>query len=159
MAEDLARELKEAPYSHATFQSISSLYELVESGRCESLGNTYIQAMAESLLENPHYNLRIVKHNLHVLLARIGMREGNLAVTMGHMENALNHYPDVNTLTLAVGILNDAGLPELSIALLQEANAWRPGHPIRSALWDQRVEQLTRISHNLMSNDRPPGSS
>jgi uncharacterized protein YneF (UPF0154 family) len=159
MAEDLAIVLKEAPYSHATFGGIAGLYELVESGRCESLDSTHIKAMAQSLLENPRYNLPIVRHNLHVLMARMGMAEGNLAVTMRHMEKALSLYPDINTLTLTVGILNDAGLPELSIELLQEANAWRPGHPVRSALWDQRVEQLTRISHNLMSTDGQPASS
>lgn len=145
-ARQLIEDLRVASYSHSTFSDLSSLYELVQGGLCPKIDSTDIYQMAESLLENPRHNLPIVRHNLHILMARIAMERGDLGLTMMHMEEALTRYPDLDTLTLAVGILNSGGLQKMSLALLQDANQWRPNHPVRASRWDRRIDLLKQVS-------------
>ena len=146
VAEQLMDDLKVATYSHAAFRSLSSLYELVMNETCAEPDVQDIYGMASSLLENPRYSLSIVQHNLHILMARIGMSQGDLGLTMHHIEKAIARYPDVNTLALAVGILNSAGRQDLSLELLRDATSWRPRHPFRAALWDKQIDNLRAAS-------------
>lgn len=146
VVEQLKYDLRDAPYSHSTFGAISGLYGLIQSGSCAQVDSDGIYMMAQGLLENPRYNIPIVRHNLHVLMARIGMERADLGLTMHHMEEALARHPDINTITLAVGLLNSAGLQEKSLELLNDAAQWRPRHPVRAAQWDKRVNLLQQIS-------------
>ena len=146
MARQLVDELRFATFTHANFSGLAELYEVILNGRCEQLDVQDIYEIAASLLDNPRYNPAIVRNNLHLLMARIKMARGELGSTMHHVGEALAIYPDVNTLSLAVSILNSAGRQDLSLELLQEAEALRPRHPVRASQWDQQLELLTSNS-------------
>jgi hypothetical protein len=93
-----------------------------------------------------------VRHNIHAVMARIGIDRGDFTLTMNHMEEALRASHNADTLLLAIGILNTGGRHDLSWALLEEARERKPPrHPLKARQWNA---ELARIEGFLTALDR-----
>ena len=130
-------------FNHSVVAALDQLYQLAKMERCPSVDASVVYTLGQRLLDNPRFNSAIIRHNLHVLLARIAMDQRDFGLTMSHIDEALRIYPNSHTLILAIGILNSGGRHDISWELLQEAREkGRPKHPLRALQWARDLDQV-----------------
>ena len=79
----------------------------------------------------------------------MGVDEGDFALTMVHVDQALDAYHNPDTLAWAIDVLNSAGRSDISWELLYEAkNSDPPQNPIAAFRWRHA---LVRIERGLLS--------
>ena len=153
----LERELPRASFHFSVVTAYQQLYDVAREGNCSSIDDDVVLRIGHILLANPRFKLPLVRHNLHAVLARIGIDRRDFGLTMTHMEEALSAYHNPNTLLLAISILNSGGLYDLSWDLLVDArDRPSPRHPLRALQWKQ---ELDRIEMLLLSLNKSRGSS
>jgi protein O-mannosyl-transferase len=123
-----------------TYQKLDSL---VRSQQCHDVDKHEIYRLGMSILDNPRYNIPVAKHNIHIVLSRIALEQGNFELTMKHIEKALRILPNADTLNLAVEVLNSAGLYDSSRELLNTFRQKTPTlRPLRALQWERDLDRL-----------------
>ena len=139
----LEKELRISPFRYSTVSVLQQLYVLASREACATVDRPTAYLLGQSLLENPSFNNPVLRHNIHTLLARIKIDERNFAETMKHMELALSNYYWLDTLRLAINVLNSGGRHDLAHDLLDDAvNREAPRHPVRAYYWKKDLAQL-----------------
>ena len=148
----LEEKLPEAKFNFSIVASLQLLHRFINEGRCPSIDRSALYTLGQSLLKNPRFNSPTAIHNVHGVLASIGIEEGDyLGMAMLHLRAALKAYQHPDTLLYAIGVLNRAGQYDLSWQLLAEAKAQQPPlHPLRAL---QRERDLDRIEAILRDSD------
>jgi protein O-mannosyl-transferase len=160
--ETLENGLSSANFSYFVPNSFERLATLARDGRCPKIGTDQVYSLGLSILQNPRFQLPIVVHNVHVLLSRITLENGDFGGTMMHIEQALDSMFVPETLYLAVSVLNSGGRYDISVDLLRNAlERESPRHPLRAAQW-QREQTMIRAfleaTEALLKTDlSPPG--
>lgn len=150
---DTVRELGDAfvttRFSYGIQEALTWLYDTGHAKTCSGVGTDALYRLSAALARNPSFHQsRVTHHNLHVLMARIGMENRDLDLTMHHMEKALDIYPNPYALSFTVAILNSAGLFDEATRIVDQAQGWRPSHPLRAWVWR---DQLTRLQTRQLS--------
>jgi len=119
------------------------LYKLSRDGNCPGIRRDAIYRLGQSLLENPQFQAPIVRHNVHAVLASMGVDVGDLGSAMSHLEQALDATYNPATLAWAIDILVSAGRDELAREFLVEARTKPlPSHPLRALSWDRSLDRI-----------------
>ena len=140
--EILETNLSTARYRLSVPAAFQQLYRLSRDGHCPGIDKTSIYRLGENLLKNPAYQSGIIRHNNHVILASMGVDEGDFALTMVHVDQALDAYHNPETLAWAIDILNSAGRFDVSWELLNDAkNLAPPRNPLAALRWRQALER------------------
>ena len=143
MLEKLENGLPTYYFQRGAFDALARLYENTLHKPCEGVNSDTIYRLAEILAANPAYQAyTLEQHNLHILMARIGIEKRDLDLTMRHLEQALASNHNMPTLLLAVNILTSAGLNSTAREFADEAATYRPDNPIKAAIWDYQFRQL-----------------
>ena len=159
VVQELQYELAITDFSFSTVEALRQLDRLVRQDRCPSIDDKAVYTLGQSLLQNQKFNAPIVRHNIHVALAMIGIDRGDLGLTMAHMEEALRTFHSPETLLLTVGILNSAGQYDMSTELLMDARNRRPPrHPMRALQWEQELERIESVILMLQQQAQGPRS-
>jgi protein O-mannosyl-transferase len=140
--ESLKDKLSVAPYRLSIPIALDELYKLARDKHCYGLKISDIYRLAQSLLENPAYNVPAVRHNIHALLAAIAIDERDSELALQHLEDALDTYHNPITLSWAIAILNSAGRHDTSRKLLEEAK----GQSVRHSIHLKRISSGTDAS-------------
>jgi protein O-mannosyl-transferase len=139
----LEEKLSTSHFNHAGPIALEQLDFLVREGRCPSIDNQAVYRLGLSMLDNPRFNLPIVQHNIHVVMARIGIDQKDFSLAVTHMNKALQAYHNFDTLLLAVGILNSGGRLDISRDLLDDAKRRpAPRNPVRAHQWRNELERI-----------------
>jgi protein O-mannosyl-transferase len=145
---DLASQLSTSPYRTGFDQSMRTLHELVRTNTCPSIDDEAIYQVGRSLLHNPRYNVPFAKHQIHLVMAQIGLHRGDLDLTMKHLEDALELYPNLVTLDVMISVLDSAGLHELSRERLEDARGWEPRQPLQAWNWRGQLDRIEAAHHD-----------
>jgi protein O-mannosyl-transferase len=141
--EILETNLSTVRFSFSVPAAFQQLYRLSRIGQCPGIDKISIYRLGESLLKNPAYQSGIIRHNIHVILASMGVDEGNFALTMIHVDQALDANHNPATLAWAIDILNSAGRFDISRELLNDAkNLAPPRNPLAALRWRQALERI-----------------
>jgi protein O-mannosyl-transferase len=146
----LEERLRLARFDYGVPATLAKLHTMINDGQCPILEHRDVLLLSQSVLENPRYNNPLVRHNLHVLIADIGADSRDLDLTMTNLREALHHYPNSSTLRIALSVLVSAGLHDTAGELLEEAEAWRPRHPIQAARWHNELKLLDTTIQDSM---------
>lgn len=139
-------QLKTMRFQHGIIGQLEKIRSMILEGRCESLAPEVVYRFASSLADNPNYQANAVTHhNLHIIMAMTGFDTRNLALTMRHLEQALELQFNLDTVTLIVNTLRSAGLSEQAAAVIAKAEARRPSNPLQARTWDR---QLALLNHS-----------
>lgn len=142
----LRDRLSSTSFAFLVPNALEQLARLVREERCPTLDDKDVYALGLSILENPRFNVPVVTHNVHVILSRITLAEGDFGATMMHIEHALESIYSPGTLYLAVAVLNSGGRHDISAELLRKAiDRAPPKHPLRSMQWRKEQDLLRRI--------------
>jgi protein O-mannosyl-transferase len=165
MLQRLENELPRAPFQHGLVQALTVMHAAILQGDCENLDQDHVYQLAGILAENPAYRAHAVSHhNLHLLMARIGILRRDLDLTMQHAEKALERHYAISTLAIVVETLNSAGLASAATRFIEEAHHKAPRHPLRRLTWNQQLAALesrlaaTRMDISTASDSTPPRS-
>jgi protein O-mannosyl-transferase len=146
----LEEELLEARFDYSHLAALHQLYQLARSQHCPNIPVSAIHQLGDSLLKNPRFNIPIVQHNLHAILAKVSVDERNFESAMRHLEAALNAHHNTDTLRFAIQTLNSGGRSDISRQLLTEAKQRTPPtHPMRARQWRH---ELDLIEESLLGN-------
>jgi protein O-mannosyl-transferase len=141
--EILERELLTANFSYFVPNSLERMTKLIREGNCTNIKMEQVYKLGLSLLKNPQFNLPIVVHNIHVLLSRITLENGDFGATVKHIEQALDSMYFPETLYLAVSVLNSGGRYEISRdILLASLERESPRHPLRALQWKRERDMI-----------------
>ncbi len=153
----LALNLPKARFSHGVAGAVEQLLEFASTETCESVTFQFIEETLATLMSNEAYMSHpISAHNLHLLMARVGIEKRNLNQTMTHIEAALEAEFSLATLQLAVSILDDAGLSDFANDYILKGRDSAPRHPIRSRIWHAGLDELER--NRIVIQSRRPSN-
>jgi protein O-mannosyl-transferase len=139
----LNEQFSRTRFSFLAIEALEQLYENAEKNHCVGVEISDISDLAQSLLENPRFNVPIVRHNIHAFLARVGLQKGDFGLTMLHIEEALAHFHNADTLAFAIGVLASGGRLDIARQLLDEAKDISPPlHPLRAYHWTRQIRLL-----------------
>jgi protein O-mannosyl-transferase len=139
----LESELRTAERNFSILGGFEQLYKLSRDGNCPGLRKEAIYRLGQSLLENPQFQAPVVRHNVHAVLASMGVDAGNLESTMSHLEQALEATYDPATLAWAVEILISAGRLDLARQFAAEARTKAlPSHALRAISWNRSLDRI-----------------
>jgi hypothetical protein len=142
----LQAQLTTAPFGHGVLETIAMLRTATRETPCMGVSDDRLYALANAMIENPGFRAHPrVYHNAHAFMAEIGIDRRDLALTMDHLESALDAYPNPLTLRLAVATLISAGLHDEARAILARAQDWQPRTPFQAVVWDQQLQRTLRL--------------
>lgn len=135
--------LRTAAHSFSISAGFEQLYKLSRDGNCPGIRRDAIHRLGNSLLENPQFQAPVVRHNLHAVLASMGVDARDLGSAMSHLEQALDATYSPATLAWAIDILISAGRHDLATELLAEARTKSlPSHPLRAISWNRSLDRI-----------------
>jgi protein O-mannosyl-transferase len=150
----LEYHLKKSRFRHDVAPSLEKLYEIAREERCVAVTPSIVFHLAATTLENPTFAANtIATHNLHLLLARGGVADRDLEVTMHHIERALAARYALTTVATAIHVLRSAGLDEAVEDFVKEAHARAPRQPIRAIAWAHEVQLLDELAQQGHKHD------
>ena len=151
----LEEQLPATKFDSSVLAAFEQLYSLVKKDQCGGVDNSAVYRIGQALLQNPRFNSSNSKHNIHAIMASIGIDQRNFDLAVTHMEQALTADHNSRTLLLAIRLLNSGGRYDKSWELLTEAKTRPlPRHPFRAAQWEK---ELDRIESALLSLDPSRG--
>ena len=151
----LEKPLALTRFAHSAITAYQQLYELVERDQCQGIDDSHVYRLGESMLSNPGFNIPVARHNIHAVMARIGIARRDFGLTMVHMEAAITAHPNPETLWLAIGILRSGGRDDVARELFDDVKALpAPRNPFVARHWRQELSRMeaflsaTEQSHN-----------
>lgn len=160
----LAKGLSTTDFSYFVSNSFERLTKLVREEYCTNIDREQVYNLGLSILMNPKFDVAVVVHNIHVLLSRIKLEDGDFAGTVKHIEQALDSMYFPETLYLAVSVLNSGGRYEISRdLLLTSLERDPPGHPLRALQWKRERAMIRALldatAGMALAEDLSPGST
>lgn len=148
---DLALEnLPLAGNRYSIITSLDRLKTLHDQKQCDFLTLNRLAELTQKALENPHFTSNAQNlANLHVFAATFYIDERNLDKTMYHLLRALDAVTDIETLRLAIAVLNSAGLSQPAQDLLDKYQPTLPKNPWLKQKILAQLEELRTNSHTL----------
>lgn len=136
--------LRSGKYGNATIESLESLRQLHESGRCNFIKLADLHALTDSLVGNPVFAARpAVRSTLHQIKAQLYISDGQLNPTIEHLKQAFEAYPNLNTVSLLFSVLNDSGYTDEALEFLSVATTKTPTHNLfLRQQWLSIIDQL-----------------
>jgi protein O-mannosyl-transferase len=156
----LERQLADVKFAYSAIAAYQQLYELVERDQCPGIDDSGVYRLGESMLANPGFNNPVARHNIHAVMARIGIERRDFALTMSHMEAAIATHPNPETLWLAIGILGSGGRDDIARELFEDAKARpAPRNPFVARQWRQELARMEAILFAMeQSRNQSPSS-
>lgn len=153
LVDELIEGLPTYHFQRGTFDALARLYENTLFTSCKGIDSETIYQLADLMAKNPAYQAyTLEQHNLHILMARIGIERRDLDLTMHHLERALASNHNMPTLLFTVKILTSAGLYSAAKELTSQAHIYRPTNPIKAAIWDRQIQQIMTELDELLAS-------
>jgi tetratricopeptide (TPR) repeat protein len=132
-----------ATFEFSALETVAKLTSLASEGRCPSLGAQWILDLSAALLANPKYRSRWDAVGLlHYQRGRLYFARRDLEATVREFDAAFAADPDVDTISLVVALLWDAGLPNEARARLDLARQRLPANRILRRQWMDKLGRL-----------------
>lgn len=140
---DIRKNLSLPRFEPGVFHALRLLQRVSMENECQAIQPDTAYELASIAAANPAFQaVPIVHHNLHVLMAEEAFELRDLDLVMRHLESALESRYTLTTVSLAVQMLNSAGLHSVALEFAQEAMERQPLHPLRAIHWRQNVDKL-----------------
>jgi tetratricopeptide (TPR) repeat protein len=140
-------------FQRGAFDALARVYENTLHTPCEGVDSDTIYRLADLMAKNPAYQAYTLElHNLHILMARIGIERRDLDLTMHHLERALAANHNIPTLLFTVKILTSAGLYSTAKEFTEQAHTYRPSNPLKAAIWDRQIRRIMAELETLMAS-------
>ncbi|WP_322521268.1 hypothetical protein SR882_10980 [Guyparkeria halophila] len=147
---EMYKDAKDASFNHGVYETLSFMDRNEIYDKCSAVSRDDLFDMARSLLLNPQFGQRpVTRHNLHIFLAEEGVAARDLGLTMSHLEEAFDAYPNINTVYFVVDILISAGLYSEAFQFIEEAEEAPPHGFLSRIKWSsalKKVEQKLRAT-------------
>lgn len=138
-----------ATFEFSALETVAKLTSLEADGRCPSLGAQRILDLSAALLANPKYrSRRDAVGLLHYQRGRLYFARRDLEATVREFDAAFAADPDVDTISLVVALLWDAGLPNEARARLDLARQRLPANRILRRQWMDKLGRLELLVGN-----------
>lgn len=137
----------------ASIDTLQRLKNFVGRKECpETLGLETLETLATLALENPRLRGgRISRANFNLYLAEIQIERRDLNATMLALQQALDNVQNLDLLTVAMAVLNSAGLYDTALEFALEYSAAPTAHPLKRLQWEQRHARLLEIQRDLIA--------
>jgi tetratricopeptide (TPR) repeat protein len=138
-----------ATFEFSALETVAKLTSLDSEGRCPSLGVQRILDVSDVLLANPKYrSRRDAVGLLHYQRGRLYFARRDLDATVREFDAAFAADPDIETVSLTVALLWDAGLPNEARARLELARQRLPANRILKRQWMDKLGKLELLVGN-----------
>lgn len=135
-------------FQFSALDTLGKLTTLVQSKSCHGVEVKDLLRISESLLQNHKYRSTGLSLGFIYLqrgLAFMAMKD--LDGTIDSFDASFHANPDIDVLSLAVGVLIDAGLPDEAAKRLNEAREIKHANPVIRSHWLDRIEALSKLLH------------
>jgi protein O-mannosyl-transferase len=144
-------------FDYSVLAAYRQLYGLVRDNKCYGIDSFAVYRLGQALLRNPRFGSSRARHNIHAVLASIGVDQRDFGMATSHFEDALAAYPNPYTLFLAIETFNSGGRYDVSWNLLAQARNQRQSrNPLQALRWQK---DLDRIEAALLSLTQSQGSN
>jgi protein O-mannosyl-transferase len=145
-ARQLAVSMKDAPFSSSSIRALQELQQLVQRSSCLGLDNDIIYSIAAKMLSNPRYTMPIVRHNIHAVLAGVGVEKRDFALAAFHIEEALRAHYHFDTMIDAIAIFESGDRLDLAIELMEHIRARPlPTNPARARQFKRDMDSAESL--------------
>lgn len=110
--------LRSAPFDHGGFLNMETLRLTAMHGRCAVLDTTQWRALAQALLDNPHY-AGVASGFVHYQLHLLAVAEGNLDAAIHELDAAYAGDPNAEIPRMQAKYLLSAKLYDQAVQILQ----------------------------------------
>jgi hypothetical protein len=132
-----------ASFEFSAVETIAKVTGLQTAGKCPGLDPQRLLDVSAALLANGKYaSRRDAVGYLHYQRARLYLAQRNLAATISELDAAFAADPDIDTISLAVVLLWDAGLRDEAKLRLELARHKLPVNRILRRQWMDKLGEL-----------------
>ena len=135
-------------YSRIFSQTVEELVAEIIGSNCGYIGLSEALALAEATLKNPKYSRPADISRLHGAIARVYHEWGDITTAITHLNKAFDASPHIDTATLTVYVMIQAGRYSDATAFLKKAKTVKPTSASETGKWDAVIralmENLTR---------------
>lgn len=135
-----------ANFEFSVMETMAKLTTMEIDGRCPALGGVRILELSTALLANGKYRSRKdAVGNLHYQRGRLYFAQRNFDATVREFDAAFAADPDIETVSLTIALLWDAGLKDQALARLNAARQKLPANRILRGQWMDKLGKLEAL--------------
>lgn len=143
---ELKSQLEILPLTPAAASELASIAMSDLSRYCPTLTNKDIAEIADVLLANPSYaQSAFAKGHLLIAKGYAEAEQDNIPKAINLFVEAFKIYPHLDTAFTASSLMSNAGEHDRAISFLKDVRQNAPTNPIKSLIWQQRVDAFDYI--------------
>jgi tetratricopeptide (TPR) repeat protein len=138
-----------ASFEFSVMETMAKLTTMEVEGRCSALGRERILEISAAVLANGKFRSRKdAVGNLHYQRGRLYLSQRNFDATVREFDAAFAADPDIETISLTIALLWDAGLVEQAQSRLTAARKKLPANRILRRQWIDKLGKLEALMEN-----------